>query len=248
MFVNIINKYWKEMKLFYLIKKTPWNFEWELMREWVGWVETPLAWWGERWGHSKFVAPPLLYKEGCKLPLPTHLPLSPSSRCSTFQPSAWRSHGRLVSPPQHAVVLLEFPVVLLLPLPRWIEGKEVVIKPYVWPSTEALPVAAHIFTILRSASERLHHPRELFSKRLRSSRVSFSWNMFHSLRASPRLDLGLLVCSHRRKIFVFYATNPSVVSEPGLCVDVFVRVEHICVCGRWWSCYCFLCIFCILVA
>ena len=90
---------------------------------------------------------PLLYKEGWELSLPTHLlsSLSPSSRCSTSWSSAWRSHGHLVSPPHHAVLRLEFPVDPLLPLPRWIKGMEVVIKPYVWPSAEALPdCSAHL--------------------------------------------------------------------------------------------------------
>jgi hypothetical protein len=31
----------------------------------------------------------------------------------------------------HAVVLLEFPMDPLLPLPRWNEGREVIFKPYV---------------------------------------------------------------------------------------------------------------------
>ena len=134
----------------------------------------------------------LLYIEVWSSLFLTHLSLSPSSRSSTFRPFAWRSHGRLVSPPHHAVVLLEFLVVLLLPLPRWIEGTEVVIKPYMWPSTEALPVAAFIFAILRSASDRLHCPRESFSKRFRSSRVSSLGTWFYPLLTSTRLDLGVL--------------------------------------------------------
>ena len=154
---------------------------------------------------------PLLYMEGWELPFEHTLdPLSLLPLLHLW-PSAWRSHGCLVLHHTTSSCCWSSLVVLLLPLPRWIEGTDIVVKPYVWPSTEALPVAAHIFTILRSASERLHHPRELFSKRLRSSRVSFSWNMFHSLRAFPRVDLGLLVCSHRRNFFVFYATSPSLI-------------------------------------
>ena len=61
------------MKLFYLfIKRNPWNFEWELMREWVGWVETPPTWWGERWGHHKFVAAFPSYKKRGESTLSSH--------------------------------------------------------------------------------------------------------------------------------------------------------------------------------
>ena len=112
--------------MFYLFNENnPWNFEWELIREWV---ETPLTWWGERWRHSKFVAAYPSYIRRGRISISPHT----CSRCSTFRPSAWRSHGRIVSPRHHAVVLLVFPVVLLLPLPCWIEGTKVVIMPYVY--------------------------------------------------------------------------------------------------------------------
>ena len=46
---------------------------------------------------------------------------------------------------------------------------------------------------LRSTSDRLHYPRESFSKRFRSSRVSSLGTWFYPLLTSTRLDLGVLV-------------------------------------------------------
>ena len=67
------------MKLFYLfIKRNPWNFEWELMREWVGWVETPPTRWGERWGHHIFVAAFPSYKKRGESTLSSHTCCHPS--------------------------------------------------------------------------------------------------------------------------------------------------------------------------
>jgi hypothetical protein len=40
------------------------------------------------------------------------------------------------------------------------EGMEVFIEPYVWPSTEVMPVVALIFAILRSMHDRLHLYRQ----------------------------------------------------------------------------------------
>ena len=85
-----------KLNCFIYLLKNHWNFEWELMREWVGWVETPLTWWGERWGHHKFVAAFPSYKKRGEITLSSHTccHLSPSTRCSIPWSSAWRSPDR----------------------------------------------------------------------------------------------------------------------------------------------------------
>ena len=154
------------MKLFYLfIKRNPWNFEWELMREWVGWVETPLTWWGERWGHHKFVAAFPSYKKRGESTLSSHTccHLSPPTRCSTSWSSAWRSHDHFVSPPHHAVVLLEFRGILYFRCPAGSSERRSLSSRKCDRSWKRCRIAAHIFTILRSVWVRLHHQRDLIS-------------------------------------------------------------------------------------
>ena len=72
------------------------------------------------------------------------LSIVPFSRCSTENlpglGEALQKYFLLHHHHHQVVVLLEFPVDHLLPLPCWNEGSEVVVKPHVWPSTEALPV------------------------------------------------------------------------------------------------------------
>src|SRR3954471_11716401 len=102
----------------------------------------------------------------------------------------------------------------LLPLPNWSKGRRSSSSRTCDRVRRRCPFVALIFiTTLRSASDRLHHPREPFSLKL----FVFEGESFSNrYKLSPRCDLG---SCNRRKIFVFYATNPSVVSEPRLCVD-----------------------------
>jgi hypothetical protein len=105
---------------------------------------------GKRWGHHELGAPPLWaaysspIKGGWGLPLYTHLSHLPSS------PPAAPFHGLplgealtvgFFTAPRRCAA--GFPGDPLLPLPRWIEGMEVVIKLYVWPITEMLSVHHH---------------------------------------------------------------------------------------------------------
>src|SRR4051812_32545827 len=93
---------------------------------------------GKRWGHHELAAPPPLgclllpYKRRVRAPPPTHLSLLPSS------PPAAPFHGlplgealtvEFFTAPRRCAA--GFPGDPLLPLPRWIEGTEVVIKLYV---------------------------------------------------------------------------------------------------------------------
>jgi hypothetical protein len=143
--------------------------------------------WGHRWsGRPPIVGSPLSYircRWGSSLPsafdtLSLPPPTSPPKRqCLEKQspaeivpppPSLGRSVGGVLGDP-------------LLPLPRWNKGLEFIIEPYMWPSMEALPVAALHFTTLRSASDRLHHPRSCGNVyRFWSSRVSLSRQQFTS--------------------------------------------------------------------
>ena len=85
--------------------------------------------WG--WPHPLGAAtPPPIYR-GVGAPSPHTLePLSLLPLLHLLA-SAWQSHGQIVFSTIHTVVLLEIPVDLLLPLPRWIEGTEVIVEPYV---------------------------------------------------------------------------------------------------------------------
>ena len=83
-----------------------------------------------------------------------------------------------------------------------------------------------VIVVLRPSSDRLHQPRDYISLGLLFIESKFLENLENPLHTSPRFDLGYFVVLMRRNFFVFYATNPSVVSEPYLCVDGFARVEH----------------------
>ena len=109
------------------------------------------------------------------------------------------------SPPHHAVVLLEFlggSTTSFAPLDRGAAG---------------CGVHLHDLEIGKcSTTSSTRIPLETLSV----FEGEFSWNMFHPLRASPRLDLGLLVCSHRRNFFVKLITNVGS-GELGFETDVF---------------------------
>jgi hypothetical protein len=63
----------------------------------------------------------------------------------------------------------------LLPLPHWNEGTEDVTEPYVWSSTEALPVVALGFAILRSTLDQLHLYRQRLCGNLIPSFSFLGW-------------------------------------------------------------------------
>jgi hypothetical protein len=130
-----------------------------------------------------------LYKVGWELSRRhTHAPrlswhsLPPSSRCTTETAMAWvAKHCRNSSSTTITWISVGgVRVDPLLPLPHWNEGSEVVIEQYVWSSMEALPIAALGFTILRLASDRLHHPHlcgvlsRFWSTRVSPSRQQFT--------------------------------------------------------------------------
>src|SRR5215216_5879887 len=89
-----------------------------------------------------------------------------------------------------------------------------------------------IYAILRSASERLYHPRESALVNLfGSSRVSTL-----STRCYNLVDRSWLVCVHAIDFFVFPAMNPySGIRAVSICRSV-ARVEHNGHCG-WWCFY-----------
>jgi hypothetical protein len=123
--------------------------------------------------------PQALYKEGEGAPasfLPLLLTLESISSLSTSAP-AWRSPAEFfLHHHHHAVVLLDFPGDLLRLPPCW--NTE-------WTSTSirtcdrvrkccriAAPEELNNYATLRSGSDRLHQPRDLFSlNALRSTRV-----------------------------------------------------------------------------
>src|SRR3954469_14659016 len=93
-----------------------------------------------------------------------------------------------------------------------------------------------VYAILRSASVRLHHPREsALVNRFGSSRVSIPstrcYNLVDRSWLDHRLDLDCVFM--RWKFFVFHATNPySGIRVVSICRSV-ARVEHNGHCGRW---------------
>jgi hypothetical protein len=116
----------------------------------------------------------------------------------------------LILPHHHVAMLLEIPVDLLLPMPRWIEGTEVIVEITCDQVQKCYRFATLIFAILRLASVRLHHPLDLISLTLFSSRVSPS-RTWYTCCMPLLIRSWHLCCSYHRKFFVFYATNLSVV-------------------------------------
>ena len=117
-----------------------------------------------------------------------------------------------------------FPVAIrqervVLPLHRWSEEAEVArcLERVCEHGCAADLRRQDFLSILRSARDRLHQPRVELVKLCRSSRVCSLRIYIRPLFVSSRQIL--VHSSHRRKIFVFYAANPTVVSEPDLCVD-----------------------------
>ena len=117
-----------------------------------------------------------------------------------------------------------FPVAIrqervVLPLHRWSEEAEVArcLERVCEHGCAADLRRQDFLSILRSARDRLHQPRVELVKLCRSSRVCSLRIYIRPLFVSSRQIL--VYSSHRRKIFVFYAANPTVVSEPDLCVD-----------------------------
>ena len=118
-----------------------------------------------------------------------------------------------------------FPVAIrqervVLPLHRWSEEAEVArcLERVCEHGCAADLRRQDFLSILRSARDRLHQPRVELVKLCRSSRVCSLRIYIRPLFVSSRQIL-VHSCSHRRKFFVFYAANPTVVSEPDLCVD-----------------------------
>src|SRR3954468_7263553 len=108
---------------------------------------------------------------------------------------------------------------VVLPLHRWSEEAEVArcLERVCEHGCAAVLRRSDFLSILRSARDRLHQPRVELVKLCRSSRVYSLRIYIRPLFISSRYIL--VHSSHRRKIFVFYAANPIVVSEPDLCVD-----------------------------
>ena len=117
-----------------------------------------------------------------------------------------------------------FPVAIrqervVLPLHRWSEEAEVArcLERVCEHGCAAVLRRQDFLSILRSARDRLHQPRVELVKLCRSSRVCSLRIYIRPLFVSNRQIL--VHSSHRRNFFVFYAANPTVVSEPDLCVD-----------------------------
>ena len=97
------------------------------------------------------------------------------------------------SPPHHAVVLLEFlggSTTSAAPLDRGNGGRHQAVRVTEYGGAAGCGVHLHDLEIGKcSTTSSTRIPLETLSV----FEGEFSWNMFHPLRASPRLDLGTLV-------------------------------------------------------
>ena len=126
------------------------------------------------------------------------------------------------SPPPLCCSAAGVPEDLLLPLPNWSKGRRSSSSRTCDRIRRCCPFVAPIFiTTLRSASDRLHHPREPFSLNL----LVFEGESFSNrYKLSPRCDLG---CCNRRKFFCFLCIEPISGIRASSMRRCFVRLEHI---------------------
>jgi hypothetical protein len=142
------------------------------------WVESPPTWWGERWGHLLGRAtpwglpPPPIYR-WVETPLHTHSSIShmpfgwhlpPLASWSSFTSTVLRrspAQDLLYHHHHYVVVLLEFPRIHYFRCPTGARGGGRHWSVRVTDYGDAARSWRQVFiTTLRSASVRLHHPRE----------------------------------------------------------------------------------------
>ena len=218
------------------------------MREWVGWVETPPTWWGERWRHSKFVAasPSYIKRGRSSLSLHTLAPLSvlPLLHLSAIRLAKPWPTSFYTTPSRRAAGDSDGSTTSDAPLDRGNGGHHQAVR--VTEYGVAARCSAHLHD-LEIGEWTTSSSTRIILETLTVFEGEFSWNLAYPLLTSTRLDLGVLAVL-TVGIFCFLNYKPISGIRAVSMHRCFAWVEHIWVCGRWWSCYGLHVLFRILVA